>query len=889
MLETVVSGEHGTGHRAAVDGYQRRRQDRDGPQAQRRRPRLLGRVRRHLRRVRAGRRPAARRRRHGRRARAGLLRRDRRRAGVLRGHGGRRSPAAACCPTAAPAASRTLEDARRPRAEAAGRREAAEVPASTGDGRSARRRRGDRAAAPGARDGRTGRYAAGRAERRARRCRRYAPPQPARAADLRPVPHRRSATARSSPCPPPCPPSPRRCRARSGRVATSRWSTRPTTRGRSGPGGCSAASSGASADGHDHAPARSTPGRGRAARRAVARPAGRRRSRSRRSAPPPGPPPRPSTGDPSERPDGRRRHRDQRQDHHDRAARGRVRGRGPGDRRDRHRRDPHPRRGRARACARPPRAPDLQRLLRTHARPRRRRGRDGGVLARARPAPRRRHPVRRRAVHQPLAGPPRLPRHRWTPTSPPRRGCSPRSCPTAGSCTSTARGGDGGCATVADDPGHDLRGRRRRRPPRRADCVTGIDGGRAVVVGPDGRAARGPDRACSATFNVVERGRGRARRGGRRRPAPDAAVAGVAAATGPAGPRRAGRRRAALHRARRLRPHPGRARRASIEAVRGVLDDRRARPRRVGCGGDRDRGKRPAMGAAAAAADVAVLTSDNPRTRGPGAILGRRRGRRPRRGRGRRRRPTLHVEVDRRAAIALGARRAPHRGTSSLVAGKGHETGQELADRTVPVRRPRGRPRAAAGGRRVRDRLTLARAVADATGGRVVGDGRPRIIDADRHRFPGRCPTARRCSSPCAASTAPTATLRRRRAAARRRAALVERRRRPTRRRRVVVDDTWRALRRPRRPTSAAASRRRAVAITGSVGKTTVKDLTAAAVGAQPTVSPPHAARSTTSSASRSPCWPRATATRCWSPRSAPDTSATSPTSRRSSRPTSPS
>jgi UDP-N-acetylmuramoyl-L-alanyl-D-glutamate--2,6-diaminopimelate ligase len=103
-----------------------------------------------------------------------------------------------------------------------------------------------------------------------------------------------------------------------------------------------------------------------------------------------------------------------------------------------------------------------------------------------------------------------------------------------------------------------------------------------------------------------------------------------------------------------------------------------------GCGGDRDRGKRPQMGAAAAAlADVAVVTSDNPRSEQPEAIIdeilaGM--------GDGAARRV---VEPDRRAAIAwaIGEGAA---GDVVVIAGKGHEQGQErhgvktpFDDRTV--------------------------------------------------------------------------------------------------------------------------------------------------------------------------------------------------------------
>ena len=86
----------------------------------------------------------------------------------------------------------------------------------------------------------------------------------------------------------------------------------------------------------------------------------------------------------------------------------------------------------------------------------------------------------------------------------------------------------------------------------------------------------------------------------------------------------------------------------------------------VGCGGDRDASKRPIMGRAALAADHAVVTSDNPRTEDPGAIIddilaGMTEGA------GR-----YDVQPDRRAAIAHAISLAKP-GDSILVAGKGHE------------------------------------------------------------------------------------------------------------------------------------------------------------------------------------------------------------------------
>ena len=109
------------------------------------------------------------------------------------------------------------------------------------------------------------------------------------------------------------------------------------------------------------------------------------------------------------------------------------------------------------------------------------------------------------------------------------------------------------------------------------------------------------------------------------------------------------------------------------------------RPRRLiavfGCGGDRDRTKRPLMGAAAARfADLAVLTSDNPRTEDPLAILADvERGIREVTTEATR----YRVEPDRREAIRLALSEAGE-GDAVVIAGKGHETYQILRDRTVP-------------------------------------------------------------------------------------------------------------------------------------------------------------------------------------------------------------
>ncbi len=99
----------------------------------------------------------------------------------------------------------------------------------------------------------------------------------------------------------------------------------------------------------------------------------------------------------------------------------------------------------------------------------------------------------------------------------------------------------------------------------------------------------------------------------------------------------------------------------------------------VGCGGDRDRSKRPRMAHVAAEhADAAIFTSDNPRTEDPAAILADMTG-------GLTPEAREHVEViaDRRAAIEYAVRSAPSGGTV-LVAGKGHETYQIQGTEKIP-------------------------------------------------------------------------------------------------------------------------------------------------------------------------------------------------------------
>jgi UDP-N-acetylmuramoyl-L-alanyl-D-glutamate--2,6-diaminopimelate ligase len=118
------------------------------------------------------------------------------------------------------------------------------------------------------------------------------------------------------------------------------------------------------------------------------------------------------------------------------------------------------------------------------------------------------------------------------------------------------------------------------------------------------------------------------------------------------------------------------------DALRNLIAVARdLKPRRVitlfGCGGDRDRAKRPLMGmAAGSASDFVVLTSDNPRSEDPldiinDALVGLRRY------------DTPHIiEPDRRKAIRLAVNEA-RPGDILLLAGKGHEPDQVLGSQTI--------------------------------------------------------------------------------------------------------------------------------------------------------------------------------------------------------------
>jgi UDP-N-acetylmuramoyl-L-alanyl-D-glutamate--2,6-diaminopimelate ligase len=212
---------------------------------------------------------------------------------------------------------------------------------------------------------------------------------------------------------------------------------------------------------------------------------------------------------------------------------------------------------------------------------------------------------------------------------------------------------------------------------RASDVRAGADGSTFRVVGPGGVEADasvalpGPfnvANALAAIVALVEAGVGLA-----------TAVAGVAACPGVPG---------RLERVEAGQDftvfvdysHKPGAVRAVLEAVRPVTAGRLAIV--LGCGGDRDRAKRPLMGAAAAElTDVAIFTSDNPRSEDPLAILAEMLGGAltvPLRSRAH-----VIVEPDRGSAIGLAIAGAG-KGDVVLIAGKGHERGQYAGSAVIP-------------------------------------------------------------------------------------------------------------------------------------------------------------------------------------------------------------
>jgi UDP-N-acetylmuramoyl-L-alanyl-D-glutamate--2,6-diaminopimelate ligase len=125
------------------------------------------------------------------------------------------------------------------------------------------------------------------------------------------------------------------------------------------------------------------------------------------------------------------------------------------------------------------------------------------------------------------------------------------------------------------------------------------------------------------------------------------------------------------------------------DALRNLLETARPlAPRRLitvfGCGGDRDRTKRPLMGMVAARlSDVVVITSDNPRSEEPHRIIEEIKRGIPAGASPGGRATEIHAIVDRREAIE----HAIHQGQAGdvvLIAGKGHEKYQQIGDRVLP-------------------------------------------------------------------------------------------------------------------------------------------------------------------------------------------------------------
>jgi len=97
----------------------------------------------------------------------------------------------------------------------------------------------------------------------------------------------------------------------------------------------------------------------------------------------------------------------------------------------------------------------------------------------------------------------------------------------------------------------------------------------------------------------------------------------------------------------------------------------------IGCGGDRDKSKRPLMAnASVKGADISIFTSDNPRSEDPETIINEMTS-------GLTLSAAVIVEIDRAEAIAKAVAMAD-KGDCVVVLGKGHEQGQAFKDRTEP-------------------------------------------------------------------------------------------------------------------------------------------------------------------------------------------------------------
>ena len=128
--------------------------------------------------------------------------------------------------------------------------------------------------------------------------------------------------------------------------------------------------------------------------------------------------------------------------------------------------------------------------------------------------------------------------------------------------------------------------------------------------------------------------------------------------------------------------HTGDALRNAIQAARALTQGRVITL--FGCGGDRDRSKRPLMGMVAARlSDVVVITSDNPRTEDPARIIEEILRGIPAGSQSAVRAPSVKSLVDRAEAIEWAVATATP-GDVVLVAGKGHEKYQQIGDRVLP-------------------------------------------------------------------------------------------------------------------------------------------------------------------------------------------------------------
>ena len=234
-----------------------------------------------------------------------------------------------------------------------------------------------------------------------------------------------------------------------------------------------------------------------------------------------------------------------------------------------------------------------------------------------------------------------------------------------------------------------------------------------------------------------------------------------------------------------------------------------------GCGGDRDPTKRPKMGAVVRElADLPVVTSDNPRTEDPRAIIEAILPAVPR---------PFYVDVDRRTAIRAAVAEATP-GDIVLIAGKGHEDYQILGTTKIHFDDREEAAAAAA----LRPRATLAEIARD-TGGTALGDATTsRVIIDGRTAAPGDlyvAITGQRFDGHDFLDQARAAGAA---------AVIVARGRAPAGVPAVEVDDPLIALGQlagaHRARWGAADAARKLVAVTGSAGKTTTKELTRAAL-----------------------------------------------------------